>query len=308
MKILIKKKKKKKKKKKEKNDENNINENGNNINININRENNNNININPDEDSNMASETQKSTKIEGDDDIEMDDQTWKEKIIDKTEWIRAELYNYSYQLTPYENNQIKEERIARTRIIYLNKNWSNADIYECLMKILEGARNDMNEIKQMWFQDLQNITIDLDQEIKNKENDNINNNNLFKRFDDLTTQPLMLQYLKYYNSYENLKTKEENHDNSVVIYDPNEFMIKKILEEFLTNKENNPEDLDILFKLTWKPVFASDYKEGIEPIVIEKSEKLEELIKGKIEEEYFEKNNLKKNEINTSKDGNKKIN
>ena len=256
----------------------------------------------------MASETQKSTKIEGDDDIEMDDQTWKEKIIDKTEWIRAELYNYSYQLTPDENNQIKEERIARTRIIYLNKNWSNADIYECLMKILEGARNDMNEIKQMWFQDLQNITIDLDQEIKNKENDNINNNNLFKRFDDLTTQPLMLQYLKYYNSNEDLKTKEENHDNSVVIYDPNEFMIKKILEEFLTNKENNPEDLDILFKLTWKPVFASDYKEGIEPIIIEKSEKLEELIKGKIEEEYFEKNNLKKNEINTSKDGNKKIN
>ena len=76
----------------------------------------------------------------------------------------------------------------------------------------------------------------------------------------------MLQYLKYYNSNEDLKTKEENHDNSVVIYDPNEFMIKKILEEFLTNKENNPEDLDILFKLTWKPVFASDYKEGIEPI------------------------------------------
>ena len=298
--------KKEEEKKEEKNDENNINENGNNINININRENNNNININPDEDSNMASETQKSTKIEGDDDIEMDDQTWKEKIIDKTEWIRAELYNYSYQLTPDENNQIKEERIARTRIIYLNKNWSNADIYECLMKILEGARNDMNEIKQMWFQDLQNITIDLDQEIKNKENDNINNNNLFKRFDDLTTQTLMLQYLKYYNSNDDLKTKEENHDNSVVIYDPNEFMIKKILEEFLTNKENNPEDLDILFKLTWKPVFASDYKEGIEPIVIEKSEKLEELIKGKIEEEYFEKNNLKKNEINTSKDGNKK--
>ena len=298
--------KKEEEKKEEKNDENNINENGNNINININRENNNNININPDEDSNMASETQKSTKIEGDDDIEMDDQTWKEKIIDKTEWIRAELYNYSYQLTPDENNQIKEERIARTRIIYLNKNWSNADIYECLMKILEGARNDMNEIKQMWFQDLQNITIDLDQEIKNKENDNINNNNLFKRFDDLTTQPLILQYLKYYNSNEDLKTKEENHDNSVVIYDPNEFMIKKILEEFLTNKENNPEDLDILFKITWKPVFASDYKEGIEPIVIEKSEKLEELIKGKIEEEYFEKNNLKKNEINTSKDGNKK--
>ena len=52
---------------------------------------------------------------------------------------------------------------------------------------------------------------------------------------------------------------------------------------------------------------ASDYKEGIEPIVIEKSEKLEELLKGKIEQEYFEKNNINKNEIiNTNNNGNKK--
>ena len=300
-------KKEEEKKEEEKNDEI---LNGNEMNIDINRNNNvNNIdNINnnsPNEESNSKSETLKSTKNEDNDDVEMDDQTWKEKNIDKTEWIRAELYNYTYTLTPDENKQKNEERIARSRIIYLNKNWSNADIYECLMKILDGARNDMNEIKQMWFQDLQNITINLDQEIKNKENDN--NNNFFIRFDELNTQPLMLQYLKYYNINDDIKTKEENHDNSVVIYDPNEHWIKKIFEEFLKNKDNKPEDLDILFKLTWKPVFASDYKEGIEPIVIEKSEKLEELLKGKIEQEYFEKNNLNKNEIiNTNNNGNKK--
>ena len=275
--------------KKEENDEKKMDQNE--INVNSNHGNNQNIDNN-----NQISESQKSTKnLEGDDDVEMEDQTWKDINIDKTVWIRAELYNYTYKFQPEEKEQIKEERIARSRIIYLNKNWNNAEIYECIMKILDGARPDMNEIKQIWLQDLQLITNNLEQRNKDKENNEIS---LYEYFNELNTQPLMLQYLKYFNNNQDIKTKEENQEKSVVIYDPNEFLVKKSLEEALKDNKNSIEDLELLFKVIWKPVFASDYKEGIEPIVIEKSEKLDELIKSKREEEYFEKNNLKKTEKN----------
>ena len=279
--------KKEEEKKEEENEENKINQNA--ININTNRN-----NPNPNMDNNEIPESQKSTK-NMEDDVDMEDQTWKDKNIDKKEWIRAELYNYTYKFQPEEQEQIKEERIARTRIIYLNKNWSNAEIYECIMKILDGARPDMNEINQMWLQDLNLITKNLEQMNKNKENNN--SNNLYEYFNDLNTQPLMLQYLKYFNNNnQDIKTKEENKDNQVVIYDPNEFMIKKILEEALKNNDNTIEDIELLFKIIWKPVFASDYKEGVEPIIIEKSDKLDEIIKAKSEEDYLIKNNLKKSE------------
>ena len=128
----------------------------------------------------------------------------KDINIDKTVWIRAELYNYTYKFQPEEKEQIKEERIARSRIIYLNKSWSNAEIYECIMKILDGARPDMNEIKQIWLQDLQLITNNLEQRNKDKENNEIS---LYEYFNELNTQPLMLQYLKYFNNNQDIKTK-----------------------------------------------------------------------------------------------------
>ena len=222
----------------------------------------------------------------------MEDKTIENVEIDRTIWIKAELYNYIYTLEPSEKETIKEERIALPRIIYINKNWNNAELYECLLKILEGARPDMAEIKQIWFQDLKEITTGFEQLNK------ISKNNLYESFNEKNTQPLMLQYSNFFNyeKQDNLKTKHEINDNSVVIYDTESFLIKNILEMALNDKENNLENIEILFKIIWKSNFASDYKEGIEPVIIEKSDKLEEIMKGMIEEEYFKKNNLVKND------------
>ena len=137
--------------KKEENDDNKIDQNG--ININTNNPNNN-------ENNNNIPESQQSTKINEliENEGEMEDKTIESLEIDRTKWIKAELYNYSYKYQPSEKEQIKEERIALPRIIYINKNWNNAELYECLLKILDGARPDMDEIKQIWFQDLKEIT------------------------------------------------------------------------------------------------------------------------------------------------------
>ncbi len=271
--------------KKEENDDNKIDENG--ININTNNPNNN-------ENNNNIPESQQSTKINEliENEVEMEDKTIESLEIDRTKWIKAELYNYSYKYQPSEKEQIKEERIALPRIIYINKNWNNAELYECLLKILDGARPDMDEIKQIWFQDLKEITTSFEKLNK------LEKNNLYESFNEKNTQPLMLQYSNIYNydKQDNIKTKHEINDNSVVIYDTESFLIKNILEMALDNKENNLENIEILFKIIWKPNFASDYKEGIEPIIIEKSDKLEKIMTGKIEEEYFKKNNLEKND------------
>ena len=271
--------------KKEENDDNKIDQNG--ININTNNPNNN-------ENNNNIPESQQSTKINEliENEVEMEDKTIESLEIDRTKWIKAELYNYSYKYQPSEKEQIKEERIALPRIIYINKNWNNAELYECLLKILDGARPDMDEIKQIWFQDLKEITISFEKLNK------LEKNNLYESFNEKNTQPLMLQYSNIYNydKQDNIKTKHEINDNSVVIYDTESFLIKNILEMALDNKENNLENIEILFKIIWKPNFASDYKEGIEPIIIEKSDKLEKIMTGKIEEEYFKKNNLDKND------------
>ena len=270
--------------KKEENDDNKIDQNG--ININTNNPNNN-------ENNNNIPESQQSTKINEliENEVEMEDKTIESLEIDRTKWIKAELYNYSYKYQPSEKEQIKEERIALPRIIYINKNWNNAELYECLLKILDGARPDMDEIKQIWFQDLKEITTSFEKLNK------LEKNNLYESFNEKNTQPLMLQYSNIYNydKQDNIKTKHEINDNSVVIYDTESFLIKNILEMALNNKENNLENIEILFKIIWKPNFASDYKEGIEPIIIEKSDKLEKIMTGKIEEEYFKKNNLDKN-------------
>ena len=284
--------------KKEENDDNKMEENEFNI-INTNKQNNNdNANIN------NNSESQQSTKINEliDNDVEMEDKTIEGLEIDTTKWIKAELYNYSYKYQPSEKEPIKEERIALPRIIYINKNWNNAELYECILKMLEGARPDMDEIKQIWFQDLKEITTGFEKLNK------LEKNNLYESFNEKNTQPLMLQYSNIYNyeKQENLKLKHEVNNNSVVIYDTESFLIKNILEMALNNKENNLENIEILFKIIWKPNFASDYKEGIEPIIIEKSDKLEKIMIGKIEEEYFKKNNLEKND--SEKEEKKKMN
>ena len=104
-----------------------------------------------------------SKKSEKNDDVEMEDKTLH---LDKTDWIKAEFYNYSYKIPNNEKNtkkkSPKEERIAMPRIIYINKNWTNAQLYDCIMDMLEGTRNDLPEIKEMWFKDLKDILTNLD--------------------------------------------------------------------------------------------------------------------------------------------------
>ena len=113
--------------------------------------------------------------------------------MEKSQWVKAELYNYTYLLKGGKIKSSKEERISKSRIIYINKNWINAEMYDCILNILDGARIDIPEIKEIWYQDLKDITINLDQINKSKSM------NIYDQFHELNAHPLMLQYLRYYN-------------------------------------------------------------------------------------------------------------
>ena len=232
-------------------------------------------------------------------DTEMEDKTL---TLEKSQWVKAELYNYSYVLPGGKNKSTKEDWIAKPRVIYINRNWSNAQVYDCILDILHEARPDMNEIRQMWFQDLKEITINLDQANKSKTD------NILDRFHELNAHPLMLQYLKYYNfTKENIIEKEEKYENSIFIYDPEEYKIKTILEE-AEKKGNNIDDVEILFKIIWKQNLAEDYKEGVRPINLVKSDKLEDILKVQREDEFLKKNNMNKAEKDSKSNKNKKLN
>ena len=238
-------------------------------------------------------------KIDEIEDIEMEDATLH---LDKSDWVKAELYNYSYQLKGGKIKSSKEERISKSRIIYINKNWCNAQLYDCILDILDGARPDMPEIKQIWYQDLKDITINLDQINKSKSV------NIYDQFHELNAHPLMLQYLRYYNfTKENIMKKGDKHENSIFIYDPEKYEIKDILSS-AEKSGNNVDDIEILFKIVWKQNFAEEYKEGIKPKNLEKSEKLEDILKVQREDEFLKKNNISKSEIDSKNSKKKKLN
>ena len=243
-----------------------------------------------------------SKKLEkNDNDVEMEDKTLH---LDKTDWVKAEFYNYSYSMPngKGKNKSPKEERIAMPRIIYINKNWSNAQLYDCIMDMLDGTRNDLQEIKEMWFKDLKDITTNLDQANKSKAA------NIYEQFDNLTVHPLMVQYLRYFNfETENIMKKGDKHENSIFIYDPEEYKIKQIIEE-AEKKENPKDNIELLFKIIWKGNLASDYKEGVKAKILEKSDKLEEILKIQKEDEFLKKNNMTKAEKDSKNSKNKKLN
>ena len=244
-----------------------------------------------------------SKKSEKNDDVEMEDKTLH---LDKTDWIKAEFYNYSYKIPNNEKNtkkkSPKEERIAMPRIIYINKNWTNAQLYDCIMDMLEGTRNDLPEIKEMWFKDLKDILTNLDQVNKSKAA------NIYEQFENLTAHPLMVQYLRFYNfEKENIMKKGDKHENSIFIYDPEEYKIKQIIED-AEKKGNSKDDIELLFKIIWKENLADDYKEGVRARNLEKSDKLEEILKNQKEDEFLKKNNMTKAEKDSKNTKNKKLN
>ena len=238
---------------------------------------NNNINNNEEEENN--------NKSKEDEDIEMKDNNL---FVDRNKWVKAELYNYTYKIQNNPDKPNEEQRVNNSRIIYINREWDNTQIYICILEMLEGVRNDLPEIKAVWFKDLYEVTKTIKEMESSKERKEI-----LEYFEkELPYHPLMLEYLGFFNcKTQNIEEKTKKWNDSVVLFDNGEFYFQKAINRL--EIKNKLSDVVLMFKILWKSTFASDYKEGSFPIEIIRSEKLEQIIKDQREEEFLKKNNIK---------------
>ena len=253
---------------------------------------------------------QKLNKSFGED-IEMKDAN-DSLNINREEWIKAEFYNYSYSNEKSKDKKNEEMRINKSRIVYINKEWDNTQIYICILEMLEETRNDLDEIKAEWFKDIKEFTKKvgkMEGEPKKSEKNKKKNSAtaILDLFDETPNHPLMLQYLGVFNfNKTNIMEKQENWKNIIFPFDPNKSTIKTIIKSAL-EKKNELADIELLFKIIWKPIFAKEYSEGASPLEMTKSEKLEDIFKAQKEDEFLKKNNAKNIKENEGKKKKKKL-
>ena len=241
----------------------------------------------------------KSTNKNEEEDIEMKDENLN---IDRNKWIKAEFYNYSYSNEKSKNKKNEEFRINKSRIIYINNEWDNTQVYISLLEMLEGSRDDLPEIKTEWFKDLQEVTKKMDEMGGKKKKSNISILDHFAQ--NVPNHPLMLQYLGVFNyNNSNVMTKKEGWKNLVFPFEYGQYLLQKIVNK--AQIKNDIADIELMFKIVWKPIYSKDYNDATNPIEIVKSEKLEEIFKNIKEDELLKKSNMD-NVIETGGKKNKK--
>ena len=222
-----------------------------------------------------------------DEDIEMKDESLN---IDRNQWVKAEFYNYSYEKN--KNNKNQEKRIDNSRIIYINKDWDNTQIYICILEMLEGAKNDLDNIKATWFSDIKEVTKELGKKTGKKgKKEKKDKFNIYDYLDAKDNHPLFLQYLNCFNHNKtNIIKKKEDWKNLIFPFDSEKYFLKEIINS--VEKDNNIQDIELLFKIIWKQSFSKECKEGSIPIELTKSEKLEEILRNQKEDEFFKKDDI----------------
>ena len=174
--------------------------------------------------------------------------------------------------------------------------------------MLEGAKNDLDNIKATWFSDIKEVTKELDKKTGKKgKKEKKDKFNIYDYLDAKDNHPLFLQYLNCFNHNKtNIIKKKEDWKNLIFPFDSEKHIIKKIINSSL-EKNNDIQDIELLFKIIWKQSFGNEYKEGTFPIELTKSEKLEEILKNQKEDEFLKKNNIDDIKEKKVKKKNKKL-
>jgi len=162
------------------------------------------------------------------------------------------------------------------------------------------TEQEIPEIKNEWFKDLKEVTKTLGSLEKKKKN-------LLNYFEEkVPNHPLILQYLGVFNyNNSNIMTKEDGWKNLVFPFEIKNYLIQKIVNK--AQIKNDIKDIELMFKIIWKPIFSKDYNEGTTPTEFTKSERLEEIFKNQKEEEYLKKSNIINIKENDGKNNKKKL-
>ena len=209
--------------------------------------------------------------------------------IDKKIWIKAEFYNYSYSDKNNKEKVNEEYRINNSKIIYINKGWANTRIYKYILEMLEGKVDNLIKIEEEWFQNAKEIT----KNFKKMQEDG-KKINIFNFLEEVPNHPLILQYMNVFNFNKNsVNEKREKWKNVIFPYDPESYFIQTLVNAALA-KNNDIEEIELLFKITWNPIFSKIYIESTIPIELIKYDRWEyEKDRRKLKEMEDKENNKK---------------
>ena len=227
-------------------------------------------------------------KLEGQDDRE--NRIMEDNLkVDKKLWIKAEFYNFSYSNKNSKEKINEEYRINNSKIIYINKGWDNTQIYKCILEMLEGTLDNLQKIQEEWFQNAKEVTKNF-----KRMQENGTKINIYDFLEEVPNHPLILQYAGIFNfNKSNANEKKEKWKNIIFPYDPESYFIQTLINAALA-KNNEIEEIELLFKVIWKPIYSKTYIESTIPIELIKNDRWEnEKNRGKIREIEERENNKK---------------
>ena len=214
---------------------------------------------------------------------------------DRKSWVKIEIYNYSFANENKKDKKGKEIRIGNTKILYVNKNCDNAQLYQYIFEMLGNKIIETEDEQKAIMENLSEGTKKL-QKIQSKKQ------NLIEEFNNMGDQIFMLEYLSCYNyNKTNIMQKKEGWKNLIFPFNSEKHTINSIVDAAL-QKNNVIEDIELLFKITWKPLVIPKFEEINKAIEICKSSKLDEIFQNLIVKEISKKTKKEeKNEKNEKK-------
>ena len=180
-------------------------------------------------------------------------------IIDRNKWIKFFCYIYSYN-----KNEEPFQEISYPKILYINVDWKNEDIYNYIIekfKNLITENKNQENYKKEYFPKLNEMTNKL---LKDKKKLNLKTHKEIK-------YPFILFYEKFAAIQENVMIKYDNFKD--LIFPATEScLIKKIIEKAISEKKNISE-YQFIFKLVCLPELKEKIIKLNEPKIMNKKEK-----------------------------------
>ena len=155
--------------------------------------------------------------------------------------------------------------------------------------MLEGTLDNLQKIQEEWFQNAKEVTKNF-----KRMQENGTKINIYDFLEEGPNHPLILQYAGIFNfNKSNVKEKKEKWKNIIFPYDPESYFIQTLVNAALA-KNNEIEEIELLFKVIWKPIYSKTYIESTIPIELIKNDRWEnEKNRGKMREIEERENNKK---------------
>ena len=183
-------------------------------------------------------------------------------VADKNEWIKAVLYQFSYDEAI--SGDKPEERFSFPRIIYVNKKWTGAEFYDYIIKYFSFILNKIKEVPKEVQDSANSIT-----------SSDISKDSIFPNLDNVTKSmksnvtlsaqkeinyPFLVIYGKIQKIYSCKMTLADDWKNLVFLSSSTSKVLEKIIDKHVPANDKLS-NYELLFKIAWLPQYKDTIRE-----------------------------------------------